>query len=67
VNHLWDFVVAHHTVLTLGGAWVFSAACSTMPPLRPDAGYFVTWLHDLMQAIAANLNRVKESSPVVKI
>jgi hypothetical protein len=53
------FIVAHRTPIALAALWLFSATCSSMPPLSKDAGYYTTWAHDLMQAIAANLNKIQ--------
>jgi len=59
------FFLAHQTTITVGAFWLFSALCSTMPPLKPDAGYFTTWAHDLLQAIAANLNKKSSSTTTI--
>lgn len=38
----------------LAAAWLFSAAASTMPPLKEGAGFYATWIYKFIQAIAAN-------------
>jgi len=38
--------------------WLFSAACSSMPPLREGAGYGLTWAHNFLQAVAGNINKI---------
>jgi hypothetical protein len=35
--------------------WLFSAAMSTMPQPKENCPYFVRWIHDWLQVIAANL------------
>lgn len=58
MKEIWQFIVAHHTAITLSVAWLFSAFCSTMPALPQDAGYFTKWAHDFLQTAAANVGKV---------
>jgi hypothetical protein len=60
---LVQFFLAHQTTISLGAAWLFSAACSSMPPLPPNAGYYKTWAHDLLLMASANLNKVRGNPP----
>lgn len=52
-----QFLMNHQTVILLALAWNFSAAMSAMPPIGDDAPYFVRWVHDYLQIVAANLNK----------
>jgi hypothetical protein len=58
-NLIINYVIEHRASISVGLGWVFSAICASQPPLRPDAGYYTTWFHDIIQAIAANLNKLK--------
>jgi hypothetical protein len=39
--------------------WLFSAACSSLPPLPEKAGFMLTWLHNFLQAVAGNINKIR--------
>lgn len=62
---LEQYILANRTLIALGAAWGFSAIVSTMPPLPTNAGYWSTWVHNLLQTVAANLNRVRTPTTVV--
>lgn len=51
------FLMENRTVLLLALGWNFSAFLSAMPELPDDAPYFVRWIHDYAQLVAANLNK----------
>jgi hypothetical protein len=38
--------------------WLVSAACSALPPLPPNAGWWTTWAHNTLQIFAANFNKI---------
>jgi hypothetical protein len=59
MSELIKFVAANKTIISLGGLWAFSALCSAMPPLPEKAGYGLTWAHNFLQAVAANINKIK--------
>jgi hypothetical protein len=61
MSALEQYIITNHTLILLGLGWLFSAIVSTMPPIKPDAGYWTTWLHNLLQVLGANLNKVKSS------
>lgn len=54
-----QLILDHFTIIALASGWLFSAFCSSMPPLPDKAGYKLTWLHNFLQFCAANLNKVK--------
>lgn len=36
----------------------FSAICSAMPELPPNSNFFLVWLHNALQLLGANLNKL---------
>ena len=60
-----DWFMAHPT-LWLACGWLFSAFCSTMPPLSDNAGYWTRWAHDFLQAVAANFNKRTASTTTIQ-
>ena len=54
-----SFLIAHRTVIALLGAYLFSGAMSTMPPLPANCGWFSRWAHDWLQFVGANWNKVR--------
>lgn len=54
-----NFILTHQTQLSLAGAWLFSAAMSSMPVVDPSKLSFpVRWLYSFLQFLAANLHKV---------
>lgn len=60
---LIQFYMAHKTEILLYAAYVFSAVMSTMPPLPESTPYFLRWIHDALQVLAANPNKAKLQQP----
>lgn len=59
----WQFILQHHTAIAVVGLWLFSALCSTMPPLNENASYFARWAHDFLQIAAANVYKIGQRIP----
>lgn len=53
-----QLLLAHKAEIALAGAWMFSALCSSMPPLPDKAGFVLTWAHSFLQAVAGNINKI---------
>lgn len=53
------YVEQHQTTIALTVAWLFSAICSSQPPLDASAGYYRTWMHNVIQTIAANPSKLR--------
>lgn len=53
-----QFLLAHAPEILLAAGWLFSALCSSMPPLPDKAGYLLTWAHSFLQAVAGNINKI---------
>ncbi len=63
MDNLIAFALSHKTLLALAVAplgWLYSAAMSTMPPLKPDAGWWTTWAYKFAQATAANFHKQQQ-------
>jgi hypothetical protein len=56
------YLGAHSYLLGAIGMWLLSAAVSTMPPLTPSAGYGLRWLYGFLQALAANIDKLKNAA-----
>ena len=52
------FAIAHAPEILLAAGWLFSALCSSMPPLPDKAGYLLVWMHNFLQAVAGNINKI---------
>jgi hypothetical protein len=52
-------VSRHHVVDTAVVCWLVNAAISTMPPLAPDDPRWWVWLHNFLQVVGANLDKLK--------
>jgi hypothetical protein len=52
--------IAHKTAICLVAAFLYSGLMSTMPPLPDNAGFFLRWMHDWLQFIGANWNKVRQ-------
>jgi hypothetical protein len=53
------FLLDNKTPILLAAGWIFSAGCSSMPPLPDKAGYLLTWAHNFLQAVAGNINKIR--------
>lgn len=61
MNAVSAFIQSHQTVILLAMGWLYSAAMSTMPPLKENAGFWGTWTYKFAQAAAANFNKHESS------
>lgn len=48
-------------------AWLGSTIMGGMPQPRQDANYFIIWMHNVAQAIAANPFRMVRPNPTVPV
>ena len=61
------YLGAHSYLLGAIGMWLFGALISTMPALPPNAGYGLRWLYGFLQALAANIDKLKSAvQPPIK-
>jgi len=44
--------------------WMFSSICASMPPLKNNSNFFVIWVHNAIQWIAANPYKTFKSNPI---
>lgn len=52
-----SFIQTHLAVIAVITQWLFSAAASTMPPLKDGAGFYATWIYKFIQAVSANFSK----------
>lgn len=44
-------------------AWaIFAAVVDSMPPLPASASYWLTWMHNALQAMSLNFSRIQRPS-----
>ena len=53
---VWQFIVLHSTMFTLGVYYVFSAAVSSMPDLDTSSSKGYAWLFKFMHIIAGDIS-----------
>jgi hypothetical protein len=61
MHPILQYLVAHQTLIALTLAWNFSAFTNSMRPLSPNAGYWTGTIHDYLQVVGANLNKLQGS------
>lgn len=44
--------------------WLFSSICASMPELSSKANFFLVWLHNAVQWIAANPYKTFKINPI---
>jgi len=63
-----DFLTQHSTVITMVAYMVFSAAVSSLPPPKTNAGTFYEWMYKFANTLSANVTAIRgkaafDSSP----
>lgn len=43
--------------------WLFSSICASMPPLKENSNFFIVWLHNALQWVAANPYKTFKQNP----
>ena len=61
MNSLWQFIIAHETVIGMGSLWVVSAAVSSLPAPVATSGTFYVWFYKFANLVVANFDKL--SSP----
>lgn len=56
------YLAAHSYIWGAIGMWLFAALVSTMPQLPPNAGYWARWGYGFVQALAANIDKLKNAA-----
>jgi hypothetical protein len=55
---IWQFIVAHSTVIGVGSLWTLGAAVSSLPASTAASGTFYTWFYKFSNLLVANLDKL---------
>jgi len=54
---IWQYVLAHQTLVSLGGYYLFSAAVGSLPMPDATSHKFYRWFFQFSNTISANISR----------